>query len=196
MPELYVILKMKPNRIIITLIFSLIVLGCKKDIAFKKPTPALDQFQGYKEFLSKAEKITLFSTKSESPEYATETSSTSQFHRYEILGTVEFADAASIKSIVSDLENNISRSSSETYTYCFNPRHGLRVHVGDSVKDFQLCYECHHLYIFDDITHNPGEGEYIRIELDENANNDLLNGLLDKHNIKRETPIKRDNKSQ
>lgn len=72
-----------------------------------------------------------------------------KFHKHSILGQLEIRDPKVIAQIHLELFKRIeSQYPGNSYTMCYNPRHGLRIFRGEETRDFQICFECNHLYVF------------------------------------------------
>lgn len=154
-------------------------VSCKRHAPTVRSAPEREEFSKHRNFLSKAEKVILYSTES-FPSQSNE-DPTTVFHGYKILGSIEIANSSLIEQIVQDMENNIDSGSGYSYTYCFDPRLGLRIFSEGVTRDFQICFECSHLYVYEDITTN----NYVRIGLKDDASSELLNKTLDDNHIQR-----------
>lgn len=175
---------MKPIAFIISL---LLLLGCRKSDNSLQSFPNLEKYSKYEDFLSGVHKVTLYSTKSISHQPNDGPPPKELFQSYEVLGSIEITDKETISKLLKAVKGNIDDSKFDAYTMCFNPRHGMRLESHDTVKDFLICFECCHLYIFDDI--NSEDYNYIRIGLKRPNDNTYFNSLLDEQNIPREQVI-------
>lgn len=155
--------------------------NCQK-YAFTQSYPDLEKFSEYEDFLSNVNGITLYSTKSAPYHSKGGVFPNHVFHNHEVIGSLEITDQETISKILENIKDNIYDQPGGAYTMCFNPRHGLRLESDNEAKDFQICFECSHLYIFNDINSE----EYIRIGLKILTDNTYMNSLLDKQNIPRE----------
>ena len=169
---------------IITILSTLVILGCHKEGSVSMSFPDLEKYSEYEEFFSEVSKITLYSTKSIPDHPDDDYKYRKLFHMHQVIGELEIRNQETISEILRSVKNNVYDEPSEIYTMCFNPRHGLRIESHNEVKDFQICFECHHLYIFDDINSE----EYIRIGLKSPSDSSSLNAILDKHGIPKEIP--------
>ena len=132
-------------------------------------------------FLKNADKIELHSLH---PPYIEEKKNLeSLFHNYKIMGSIEINDQSDIETIWKDLESRIYSGHGSAYTECFSPRHGIRAYQDDAFKDYLICFQCHHIYVFD-----TADGEHKRIGLEGEKGNRLLNDILDKAGIERDRP--------
>jgi len=159
-----------------------VVCSCQKRVVFHENYPEIEAYAKYDQFLSGVTKVTLYSTKSVPYDPDDGSKPDELFHGHEVMGKLEIVDEKVISSILNDIENNIYDETGSLYTMCFDPRHGVRVQSGEEVKDFQICFECSHLYVFDDVNSE----EYIRIGLKSPCDNSFFNSLLDSKRISRE----------
>ena len=61
-------------------------------------------------------------------------------------------------------------------TYCFNPRHALRIHANGHAYDYLLCYECHQIEVFVDDDQKAGLGAA--------GSPNVLNSILEAHHLR------------
>lgn len=173
-------------KILALLFLFLFSFGCREKIVATQLFPDLEKYSEYEDFLSEVTKITLFSTKSipyhpdDGPKPKT------LFHDYEVMGAVDITNKETISKMLEAVKDNINDESGESYTMCFDPRHGLRIESRDSVKDFLICFECSHLYVYAD----ADSEEYTRIGLKFPSDNSYFNSILDNNNIPRKKPDK------
>ncbi|MDB0067822.1 hypothetical protein N9E90_00285 [Akkermansiaceae bacterium] len=106
-----------------------------------------------------------------------------KFHKHSILGQLEIRDPKVIAQIHLELFKRIeSQYPGNSYTMCYNPRHGLRIFRGEETRDFQICFECNHLNVFRNI--EAEEPEWIGLET--HPEELKLNVILDKAGIQRQ----------
>lgn len=70
----------------------------------------------------------------------------SQFHGYSVLGTLDVEAVGTRKTLVQNLYRGIDPDILQPA--CFNPRHGIRVVLGDTTIDYLICFECSAIQIF------------------------------------------------
>ena len=160
------------------------IVACKKPAETVLSTPDLGEFAKHRNFLSKADKVILYSTESSRSQGGADPKTI--FHGYNIFGSVEISDSKRIEQIAEDMEKNIYTGSGSSDTMCFDPRHGLRIFSEGGTRDFQICFECRHLYVYEDITTD----DHTRIGLAQGASSELLNHILDENGIPKETTTK------
>lgn len=109
-----------------------------------------------------------------------------KFHKHSILGQLEIRDPKVIAQIHLELFKRIeSQYPGNSYTMCYNPRHGLRIFRGEETRDFQICFECNHLYVFSNIEAEEPE----RIGLETHPEEIKINVILDIAGIQSQEPL-------
>lgn len=78
-----------------------------------------------------------------------------RMHGYGVLGRAVMSDAASANALLAEIERGIEASGG-TVADCFNPRHGLRVTVGETLWELVICYECLSMQVYRDGEHVDG----------------------------------------
>jgi hypothetical protein len=98
------------------------------------------------EVFTKSQKVVLFSLEpgvsianSQEDWAKAATGAAEYFHDYRVLGKTEVKDAELQTNLKSSLLKAMPGGDSAA---CFNPRHGLRLIVGDKVVDLLICFEC------------------------------------------------------
>ena len=177
--------KMKTSVIALPLLLS--IAGCKESTV---TTPSADQlreerFGDHGQFLREADRLEIYSVASTGPSIFPEESPTkNEFHGFKIYGKTQTKDRPKIEAIWSDVYDRIYSASGDSYTYCFWPRHAIRAFCADGVRDYLICFECNHLYVYPDHSND----EYERIGLESVSGSLTLNTLLDDARIPRERP--------
>jgi hypothetical protein len=70
------------------------------------------------------------------------------FHAFRILGQKEISDVAEKKRLIRAFADSIRKRTANSYAACFNPRHGLRIGIGNATCDFLICFECENVKAF------------------------------------------------
>ena len=176
---------MKTSVIALPLFLS--ITGCKEATV---TTPSADQlreerFGDHGQFLREADRLEIYSVASTGPSTYPEDSPTKdEFHGFKIYGKTQIEHRPNIEAIWSEVHDRIYSASGDSYTYCFWPRHAIRAFCADGARDYLICFECNHLYVYPD----PSNDEYERIGLEAVAGSLVLNTVLDDARIPRERP--------
>ena len=142
-----------------------------------------ERFGQHGEFLRDSQRLEIYSVDSIDPSINPEEPRNEQeFHGFRIYGMTQTDNKEDIAAIWSELHERIYAEPGSSVTYCFLPRHAIRAFHGDSYRDYLICFECNHLYVYDDRDSKNHE----RIGLERVSGALKLNELLDKANIHRE----------
>jgi len=101
--------------------------------------------------LEKPDQFILYSLNPDSRHAPDDKQSEDNFHGYLVLGETSIDDRAEQKKLVDALQRGIAESDG-TVAGCFNPRHGIRVVVGDKIYDLVICFECLSALVYEDGT--------------------------------------------
>ena len=176
---------MKPSMI--TLLLLLFIVGCKEATV---TTPGAEQlrkerFGDHGQFLREADRLEIYSIASTGPStYPEESLTKDEFHGFKIYGKTQTEHRSNIKAIWSEVYDRIYSAPGESYTYCFWPRHAIRAFCADGARDYLICFECNHLYVYPDLSND----EHERTGLETVSGSLTLNTLLDDARIPRERP--------
>jgi hypothetical protein len=144
-----------------------------------------ERFGEHGEFLRNADRIEIYSIAPDGLlENPVELSAKGQFHGYEIHGMIEINDPQEMETVWAQLHDRVYSQLGGFYAYCFSPRHAIRAFRGESVRDYLICFECFHLYVY----LNPASDEYERIGLESSPGNLKMDELLDQAGIPRDKP--------
>jgi hypothetical protein len=81
------------------------------------------------------------------PRKRVDQASTDGFHGWFVLGRTAIEDPDVRRKLNEALSNGV-RNSGNMAAKCFNPRHAIRVTLGDEVIDFVICFECRQVAVF------------------------------------------------
>jgi hypothetical protein len=174
------------HRSWILLAIGIVLAGCRE------PAPAgpsrddvrRSRFGAHGEFLKAADSLEIHSLASRGGRRNGLPPGTKQFRGWEILGSTTVKERERVRSVWADLYRRVDSRSAEIYNYCFLPRHGIRAVKGQQTKDYVICFECDHIYVYA----GPDEEEYDRVGMEAVAEEPVLNGILDRAGIRREVP--------
>lgn len=172
---------------VIVLLPLLSLVGCREGTV---TTPNADQlreqrFGDHGRFLREADRLEIYSIASTGPSsYPAEEPTNEEFHGFKIYGETLTEHGPDIETIWSELDDRIYSGPGSSYTYCFWPRHAIRAFCNDGARDYLICFECDHLYVYPD----PASDEYERIGLEDAPGSLTLNTLLDDARVPRERP--------
>ena len=79
-----------------------------------------------------------------------------RMHGYGVLGRAVMSDDASANTLLAGIEIGIIEASDGLTVDCFNPRHGLRATVGQTLWELVICYECRSMQVYRDGEHVDG----------------------------------------
>lgn len=96
-------------------------------------------------------------------------------HNFKILGETKL-DGKEARTAITAFETAMVQGADPGVTFCFNPRHALRVEANGHTYDFVLCYECHWLSVMRDDKNIAA--------LNAVGTPDQLNKLLSAHKIR------------
>lgn len=68
------------------------------------------------------------------------------FHEFEVLGKAEIQDVKIRSELLTAIYDGIGAAGAPAA--CFNPRHGIRVTLGDETVDLVICFECRIIQIY------------------------------------------------
>ena len=105
------------------------------------------------------------------------------FQGHFTFGSIDISEKSQITDIWADLQGRINSASNPGEFICFNPRHGIRAYNGEEHIDYLICFQCLRLYIYEGT-----DGKLTRLLLEGERENKLLNNILDKAGINRDTP--------
>lgn len=171
-------------------IFSLSLTACRKSHVYIPDPEVLrkERFGEHGEFLRHADRLQIYSVESTGPSQSPKDSPTDEeFHGFRIYGKTQIEDKKVIEVIWSEMNDRIYSDPGDRTTYCFWPRHAIRAFHGDEIRDYLICFQCNHLYVYVD----PNSDKYERIGLEKAQGELKLNELLDQANIHRELPESR-----
>lgn len=114
-------------------------IGCGKD-----PLPELQR----------PDRLTLYSIDGRDPPLRGNTQPSETFHKYPVLGKVEFVGPQQSREMVANLKKAVERGT-EPMASCFWPRHAIRAVENGKTIEFILCFECSQFAEFIDGTKSP-----------------------------------------
>ena len=169
------------------IIVLLVAFGCrsttKEDIDLTQQRESI--LASYGASFEHADKIVIYSLASEGPSnYPLSPADKGTFHGFSVYGVTAVTETADISNVWTDLRDRVLLG--DLYTYCFWPRHGIRAYQGKIFRDYAICFECNHLYLYKSST---GE-EHERIGLMSIDRPLILNQILDFRGVPREQPKK------
>jgi hypothetical protein len=68
------------------------------------------------------------------------------FYRFPVFGEVEIADPNDRQAIISAIQQAVREAEGDEMAKCFYPRHGLRITTKEAIYEYNICFECAHLY--------------------------------------------------
>jgi hypothetical protein len=172
---------------VIVLLPLLFLAGCREATV---TTPNADQlreqrFGDHGHFLREANRLEIYSIASTGPSTNPEEPPTNdEFHGFKVYGKTLTEHRPEIEAIWSEVHDRIYSEPGDSYTYCFWPRHAIRAFSDDGARDYLICFECDHLYVYPD----SSSDKYERIGLEEAPGSLTLNTLLDDARVPRERP--------
>lgn len=175
-------------RLTCTLVPTVLLSSCRHEEAVQRSAEdiRLQRFGEHGDYLKLADRIEIFSIASTEISNVSESDPTrDHFHAYEVIGKIELDQPNTVNAVWKDLLRRVDSRQGVTYTYCFFPRHGIRAHNGNTTRDYLICFQCDHLYVYPD----PKSDDFERIGLETSSAPILLNDLLDEAGIFREIPI-------
>lgn len=161
--------------------------GCRPGERERPSRDALQtrRFGEHGQFLREAERIELYSLASTGPSIPPDAPATSEsFHGFQVYGSVAIAERSDLQAAWADLQERIYAGPGTRYTYCFWPRHGIRAYRAGVERDYVVCFQCEHLYIYRD----PRSEDHERIGLESHGSTLRLNEILDRAGVPRERP--------
>jgi hypothetical protein len=176
---------MKPA---VTLLPFLLLHSACKETAVSMPSPdeiREQRFGDHGDFLREAERLEIYSVESTAQSILpSEPPIEFEFHGFKIYGKTQTSIPSEIEAVWAELYGRIYSEPGDLYTYCFWPRHGIRAYRHEEKRDYLVCFECNHLYVYAD----PTSDDFVRIGLETLGDELTLDKILDEANVPRELP--------